>query len=348
MGDYRGSYAEEVKHVVNEDHGDWSWMHNAHTDDNTTNAAEEGEYYYEGEYINYEADYSYSSESSHPLPREGATTSGYGHRRVRSASGAHTDSFLENDQTTSQSSEMDDHAKVKTGNPNRKKGLSHTHADPVYVDNNHETPAYARNNSINLVSKSWLHDTSLREPEAEAPQHAPAPPATRPPPRRRPPGLDMVARSASLPNPNVLGHYGHYETFPIDVQYNGTTLPCDPAGSGYPCCPEAQYEDNQLAVYDPPLGLAPGSVYRLEEKPLDKALKFMRIGAVGFANVSKTAAVGLKQRSIEFKNLAIPVMKPILNAVIEEGKEQLMGPDRGRGRAYPLQRPNCKFTPKSF
>ncbi|KAG0556417.1 hypothetical protein M758_11G050600 [Ceratodon purpureus] len=358
-GDYGGSYnhaaAQEVNYVVNKDHENWSWMQGTRTDDTAVNAAAEGEYYYEDDRVNYEAEYSYSCESSEPVAtREGASTSGYGHRRVRSAFGGHTGFLLEDDQVRrSESVEEDKPAKVKAGKPKTKKGVRRqfehlqepsldTHSDPGYGDDSYETSDYARSQSIDLVS-SWLQDASIEEhcdDASEAPQRTHAPPARRPPPRRHSYGAEMVARSASLPNQNAGGHYDRFETYPAGVQYNDNVPPHDPAYE-YPYYPEAHYEDNQLAVYhDSSVSTAPGSVYRLEQKPLDKAFKLVKTKAVGFANVSKTAAVNLKQKSKEFYELAVPVMKPILDAVIEESRDQLMGPGRGNDDAYRFNRPN--------
>lgn len=380
MGDYAGSYDhtgdEEAKSVVNEELEDWSWMQNARTEDaGALNAAEEGEDYYEEEEyyyedgINYELEYSYTCDSSQQVAIEGAITSGYGHRRVRSASAGCKDVLVEDESRSSKSSEEDEYAAVKVKPKTKKKGargqFSHlqeldlldAHSDPGY-GGSYETdqPELGRNQSINLVT-SWLRDATLGKHLKDSettPQHAHSPPKRRPPPRRHPPGADMAAhdasrRSHSFPaSPN-----DHMDKCVYEPQYYDNTAACDP--HGYQCSADGYYEDHQLANYDQ---LAAESIYRPETKPLDKAFKFVRNGAVGFANVSKTAAVGfgnvsktaaigfgnvsktaavgLKSKTIEFKNLAVPVLTPILNAVIEESKEQLMGPDQGRGPSTPI------------
>jgi hypothetical protein len=275
------------------------------------NTGDERDRYYE-DGMNYDAEHSHSYES-------GQQVAGYGHRRVHSASGGtHTGFFLEDDETSSE-------GEAKTGKPKSHQfGHLHepsyldTHSDPGCGDDGYdEVPDHARNQSISRVS-SWLRDPSVGESNSQP--AACAPPARLPPPRLHPPAADMVSRSVSLPN-----HFDEDE------------------------------ENLELAVYDPP---APRGIYRIEEKPMDKVFRFAKIGAgrvasvsrIGagrFADVSRSAAVTVKHRSIEFKNLAVPVVKPILDAVIEESRDQLMGPDKGRDRANPPQRLNCKFALQS-
>lgn len=275
--------------------------HHGHENHNT---GDEWDRYYE-DGINHEAEHSYSYESGQQQE------AGYGHRRVHSASGGtHTGFFLEDDETSSE----------KRGKPKSPQfGHLHepsyldTHSDPGCGDDGYdEVPDHARSQSISRVS-SWLRDPSVGESNSQP--AARAPPARLPPPRRHPPAADMVSRSVSLPN--------H--------------------------CDEDE-ENLELGVCDPPAPRG-NSIYRIEEKPLDKVFRFAKIGAgrvasvsrIGagrVANASRTAAVTVKHRSIEFKNLAVPVVKPILDAVIEESRDQLMGPDTGRDRANPPQRLN--------
>ena len=133
-------------------------MHNSRTDDNAATAAKEVQYYYHEDGIN--CDTETSCESGQQVAGEGSTTPSYG----RSASRGHTGVLFEDDQIRSSKSNMNDkHAKVQTGKPNTNKGSSHQfehlqelsvdmNSDPGYCDDSYETPDYARNQSIDLVS----------------------------------------------------------------------------------------------------------------------------------------------------------------------------------------------------
>lgn len=98
-----------------------------------------------------------------------------------------------------------------------------------------------------------------------------------------------------------------------------------------------------------------GGPYRPEAKPLEKCLNFMKIGArtaasasmttaMNIGAASKAAAIAVGKKTIEVKNHMAPVFAPIIDAVVEESKFHLMGPDpitaTGRGRAAPSKSPS--------
>ncbi|XP_024403047.1 uncharacterized protein [Physcomitrium patens] len=345
MGEF-GSFSknldeENVKHVVNEER---SWLRITSTHEVAVDAPED-EYYTGGP--NFESEHSAYSYRKKEVRIERPTGPQYSHRRVRSASGGHRDVLFVDGAA---SSEEDEYIKVDAG-PKLKaqKGVRRqydhlrqesldAYSDPGYGNCNDDPGLALKSHSIDRVS-NWLQDTSLgRDTQNfENPQNAFGQPSKRLTPRRPHPRTHVAAMYSSPRSETDGVYYEPHETSTRGSQRNGMVqrdLFVDQYSSN-----AQDNEDSKVAIHNISgfKTLSPGSIYRGpgDQRPLSsKAFDFVKKGAEGIASVSRTAAVEIakvsrttskqvKDKSVELKHLAAPVLGPLFQAVIDESREQL-------------------------
>lgn len=342
MRENGGSYGNldrgKMNHVVKEDR---SLIRGTRSGDNVkVNAAQEG-CYVNG--TNLEVEYPAYSSENQQVGKELASIVESDHRRVRSASDAHDFFLFEDGTATSKSCERDEYTKEKGKPMTQRKDIGRPHEQfqqPCF-DEHSEPGCSESHETVDLISK--LDREML-------------------PKARRSLSMDSVSswlRDASI-GESLQGFENQYDT--TDDSQSNEKTPGDPCS--YQHISDANdYEKNELAISNQPQSLSPGSIYRGpgDQRPLsNKAFDFVKKGVVGFATVSQKAAVEIakvsrttskqvRNKSIEFKNLAAPVLAPIFQAVIEEGRDQSTGhPDREHDRVYDQREgPNCKSTLQS-